>query len=92
MIVENKGRHMETKNSSSNQGKPRKGISKFMINVESWYYGKKWHLKKDGWSQKGKQGYGQQESNKEANVSNGVLQYALIFSFHATPHRKYFLH
>jgi hypothetical protein len=53
-----------------------------------------------------KQAYGQQEKNQESNVTGDVLQYALILSvenifeswvvnsgasFHATPHRNFFL-
>jgi len=70
-----------------------------------WKCGKKGHLKKDCKYQKGKEGDMQQENNHEVNVTNDVLQDALILSlknimdawvvdseasFHATHDRKHF--
>ena len=61
--------------------------------------------KKDFWSHKNKQGHGNDDDSKEANVASNDLQDDLILcldnandswvidsgaSFHATPHRKYF--
>ena len=45
-----------------------------------WKCRNKEHLKKDCTYQKGKEGYGQQENNHEANVTGDMLQDALIIS------------
>jgi hypothetical protein len=104
--VENKGRQTNRGKGSGNCGNYRKGKSKSILgNIECWNCGKKGHLNKDCRAPK-KQRDGQQEKNKEANVTGDVLQDALILSidniseswvvdsgasFHATPHKKHFL-
>jgi hypothetical protein len=103
--VESRGRQKDRGKGSWNRGNYRKGKSKSRLGkIECWNCGKKGHLKKDCRAPK-KQRDGQQEKNKEANVTGGVLQYALILSvdniyeswvvdsgasFHSTPHRKHF--
>jgi hypothetical protein len=104
--VENRGRQKDRGKGSRNCGNSRKGRYKYRLRkIECWNCEKKGHLKKDYRTPK-KQRDGQQEKNKEENVTSDVLQDALILSidniseswvvylvasFHATPHRKHFL-
>jgi hypothetical protein len=104
--MENRGRQKDRGKGPVNCGNSRKIRSKFRLGkIECWNYGKRGHLKKDCRSPK-KQRDEQQERNREANVTSDVLQDALILSvdniseswvvdsgasFHATPHRKFFL-
>jgi hypothetical protein len=78
--VENKGRQTNRGKGSGNRGNYRKGKSKSILgNIECRNCGKKRHLNKDCRAPK-KQRDGQQEKNKEANVTGDVLQDALILS------------
>jgi hypothetical protein len=78
--IENKGRKKDRGKGSGNRGNYRKGISKSRLGkIECWNCGKKGHLKKDCRAPK-KQRDGQQQKNQEANVTNDVLQDALIIS------------
>ena len=106
--MENRGRTTQRGKGPSHDkswGKSKKGCSQSKGKKYCWYYGKPGHLKKDCWSQKNKQGHGNDDDSKEANVASNDLQDALILcldnandswviyygaSFHATPHRKYF--
>jgi hypothetical protein len=104
--MENRGRQKDRGKGSGNCENSRKGRSKSRLGkIECWNCGKKRNMKKDCKAPK-KQRDGQQEKNKEANVTGDVLQDALILfvdniseswvvdsgdSFHATPHRKHFL-
>jgi len=80
LTVENRGRQKERGKSSGNRGKSKHDRSKSKGRIECWNCGKKGHMKKDCWSQKGKEGNGKQEKNQEANVAGDVLQDALILS------------
>ena len=88
------------------RGKSKKGRSQSRGKKDCWYCGKPGHLKKDCWSRKNKEGDKNENDSKEANIASNTLQDALILcldnvndswvidsgaSFHATPHRKYFL-
>jgi hypothetical protein len=104
--MENRGKQKDRGKGSWNRGNSRNGRSKSRFGkIECWNCGKKGHMKKDCRSPK-KQRDGQQERNREANVTGDVLQDALILSvdniyeswvvysgasFHATPHRRHFL-
>jgi hypothetical protein len=104
--MENMGRQKDRVKGLGNCGNSRKERSKSRLgNIECLNFGKKEYMKKDCRAPK-KQRDGQQEKNKEANVTSDVLQDALILfvdniseswvvdsgaSFHATPHRKHFL-
>jgi hypothetical protein len=104
--MENRGRQNDRGKGSGNHGNSRKGISKSRLGkIECWNCGNKGHLKTDYRAPK-KQRDGKQEKKKEANVTDDVLQDALILSvdniseswvvasvasFHATPHRNFFL-
>lgn len=93
-------------NRGKSRGKSKKGRSKSRGRLDCWHCGKPGHLKRDCWSRKGNQGDGQHDESKEANVAGDKLQDALILcldnandswvidsgaSFHATPHKKYFI-
>ena len=78
--MENRGRQKDRGKGLENHGNSRKGRSKSILGeIECWNCGKKGHLKKDYRSPK-KQRYGQQEKNREENVTGDVLQDALIIS------------
>jgi hypothetical protein len=103
---ENTGRQKDRGKGSGNRMNSRKVRYKSRLgNIECWNCGRKGHLKKDCRAPK-KQRDGQQEKNKEENVTSDVLQDALILyvdniseswvvdlgdSFHVTPYRKHFL-
>jgi hypothetical protein len=77
--VENKGRQKNRGKSLGNRGNYRKGRSKLRLGkIECWNYGKNGHLNKYCRAPK-KQRDGQQEKNREENVTD-VLQDALILS------------
>jgi hypothetical protein len=77
LTVDNKGRTKERrkipKNNGKSQRKSKKGRSKSRGKMDCWHYGKPRHLKKDCWSQKRKQGDGQHDDSKEANVASNKL-------------------
>ena len=93
-------------NHGKSRGKSKDKRSQSRDKRDCWYCGKPGHLKKDCWSRKNKEG-DRKEGSKEANVvSNKSDEDALILSldnaddswvldsrasFHATPHRSYFL-
>eukprot|EP00253_Pinus_taeda_P035056 PITA_35056 len=79
--AESRGIKMETGKSLGYHSKSRKGRSKSRSGIVCWKCGKKGHLKKDCRSRKGKEGDAQRENNHEANVTDEVLQYALVLSF-----------
>ncbi len=96
---------MERGKSPLYHSKSRKGRSKSGLGIMCWKCWKKGHLKNDCKSQKGKEGDAQQENNLEVNVTDDLLQDALIISleniidscmvdsgasFHATPDKKHF--
>jgi hypothetical protein len=75
--MENRGRQKDKGKGSRNCANS-KGRSKSIFGkIECWNYGKKGHMKKDYRASK-KQRDGQQEKNKEANVTGDVLQDASI--------------
>eukprot|EP00253_Pinus_taeda_P005819 PITA_05819 len=105
LSAESRGRKMERGKSSGYRSKSRKGRSKSRSGIVCCKCGKKGHLKKYCRSWKGKEGDAKQENNHETNVTDDVLQDALILSFeniidswvvdlgaslHATPDKKYF--
>ena len=78
--VENRGRTTQRGKDPSrdkSQGKSKKGRSQSKGKKDCWCCGKPGHLKKDCWSQK-KQGDGNDDDSKEANVASNDLQDALI--------------
>ena len=78
LSAESRGRKIERRKSSGYCNKSRKGRSKSRSRIVCYKYKKKWHLKKDCKSRKGKEGDTQQEKNHEANVIGDVLQDALM--------------
>jgi hypothetical protein len=78
--TENKGRQKDRGKGPWNRENSRKGRSKSRLGkIDCWNCGNKRHLKKDCKAPK-KQRDGQQERNQEANVTDDVLQDALILS------------
>jgi hypothetical protein len=78
--MENMGRKKDRGKGSRNHGNSMNDKSNSRLGkIECWNCGKKGNLKKDYRVPK-KQRDGQQEKNREVNVSGDVLQYALILS------------
>jgi hypothetical protein len=71
--VRTKDRRKIPKNHGKSQGNSKKGRSKSRGKLDCWHCGKKGHLKKDCWSQKGKQRDRKHDESKEANVASNKL-------------------